>query len=289
MQVHHRTLADAIGRWLQEAQGEMHLAAGTLAKYHATLVRYSAHLGSTGVHDWRLVSDPHVRAFLGSEPCAPATLRVRRATLRTFHRWLVDAGLADHDPTSRIRAPKVRETIPDTLTEPEVRALIDATRTARDRALVLTLYSTGCRSAELLGLHLRDLGDGVVRLHGKGGRDRVGLLTPEAKRAMDAHLVERGLSPGRLFDLSAMGLWKLLQRLATAAGIGRHISAHTLRHSFATHLLQRGADIRSVQLLLGHRKLETTAVYLRVSDGWLAQVHRTHHPSNAMEGGEHET
>lgn len=277
MQVHHRTLADAIGRWLQEAQGEMHLAAGTLAKYHATLVRYSAHLGATGVHDWRLVSDPHVRAFLGSEPCAPATLR-------TFHRWLVDAGLADHDPTSRIRAPKVRESIPDTLTEQEVRALIDAARTPRDRAIVLALYSTGCRSAELLGLHLRDLGDGTLRLHGKGGRDRMGLLTPEARRAMDAHLVERGLSPGRLFDLSAMGLWKLLQRLAKAASLQRHISAHTLRHSFATHLLQRGADIRSVQLLLGHRKLETTAVYLRLSDGWLAQVHRTHHPSSTREG-----
>lgn len=284
MQVHRRTLADAVGRWLQEAQGEMHYAAGTLAKYHATLERYTAHLASTGVRDWSLVSDSHARAFLGSSPCAPATMRLRRATLRTFHRWLVDAGLASHDPTSRIRAPKVATTIPDTLTESQVRALIDAAASARDRAILLTLYSTGCRASELLALEPRDVRADALRLRGKGGRERMGLLTPEASRAISAHLTERGAHDGRLFELSTMGLWKLLQRLATAAHLPRHISAHTLRHSFATHLLQRGADIRSVQLMLGHAKLETTAVYLRVSDGWLAQVHRLHHPSNTREG-----
>ena len=263
----------------------MHYAAGTLAKYHPILVRYAAHLDSTGVHDWRLVGESHVRAFLGANPVAAATLRVTRSALRTFHRWLLDAGLSDSDPTSRIRAPRVRATLPDTLTEAQVRALIDAATSTRDRALLLTLYSTGCRASELLALVPRDITPAGLRLRGKGGRDRIGLMSDEATIALQAHMRERGGPDARIFELSAMGLWKMLQRASSRASLGRHVSAHTLRHSFATHLLQRGADIRSVQLMLGHARLETTAVYLRVSDAWLARVHRELHPTSTGEGG----
>lgn len=267
----------------------MSLAARTLAKYEQILTGYANHLDASGIHDWRLVAEPHVRAYLGATAIAPATLRVRRSTVRGFHGWLVRAGLADHDPTAGIRAPRVHQPLPEALSEAEVARLLAAAGSARDRALLAALYSTGCRSGELLALDLADVletaHDRALRLRGKGGVDRLGMLTAAASDALDDHLATRGTGAGPLWfgnrpgvRLTPMGLWKVLQRTAQAARLERHVSAHMIRHSFATHLLQRGADIRSVQLLLGHAKLETTAIYLRLSDPWLAETLARCHP-----------
>jgi integrase/recombinase XerD len=289
MQLLARSLLGAVQRYLAEARADMSLGARTLTKYDQILTRYADHLSASGIHDWRLVAEPHARAFLGAHPVAPATLRVRRSTLRGFHRWLVRAELADHDPTAGIRAPRVHQPLPATLSEQEVAQLLGAAQSARDRALLACLYSSGCRSGELLACDLADVLETAhgraLRLHGKGGVDRLGMLTAAASDALEAHLAVRGRAAGPLWfgnrpgvRLTPMGLWKVLQRTARAARLDRHVSAHMLRHSFATHLLQRGADIRSVQLLLGHAKLETTAIYLRLSDPWLAETLARCHP-----------
>ena len=280
-----RGLEHAIARFLSEGRSEMRLAAGTLEKYGCTLRQYRSHLLGSGIGDWSLVSEPHVRGFLGATAIAPATLRSRRSALRVFHRWMLEAGLADSDPTTRIRAPRVRESLPETLTELEITRLLEHATSVRDLALLSCLYSTGCRAGELLACDLRDFTGTALRLRGKGHRDRLGLLAPAAAEALARYLTDRGELAGPLFfgnrpgvRLTPMGLWLVIQKAAKGAGLTSHVSAHTLRHSFATHLLQCGADLRSVQLLLGHSRLETTATYLRLSDRWVADTHARFHP-----------
>ena len=220
------------------------------------------------------------------------------STFRSFFGWMIREHLIAQDPTSAIPLPKLGKHLPATLSESEVERLLQAPdvetpRGLRDRAMLELMYATGLRVSELVGLRLTNLNlrQGVVRVDsGKGGKDR---LVPIGELAMD--WIERYLSAGRalllgehsgeaLFPgrhgrfMTRQAFWYAIKRHALAAGIERSLSPHVLRHAFATHLLNHGADLRSVQMMLGHSDLSTTQIYTHVAATRLKTLHEAHHP-----------
>jgi integrase/recombinase XerD len=203
----------------------------------------------------------------------------------------------DHDPTARVEAPKADRPLPASLTEADVENLLDAPDTGtalgqRDRAMLELLYATGLRVSELVALRLDQVNrrQGVVRVVGKGGKERLVPLGEAALDALSRYLERvRPMIPGaatspavfvtqRGRGMTRQAFWYRIRAHATAAGIRKPLSPHTLRHSFATHLLNHGADLRAVQLLLGHSDLSTTQIYTHVARARLQALHAEHHP-----------
>ncbi|MGM0434058.1 MAG: site-specific tyrosine recombinase XerD [Pseudomonadota bacterium] len=226
-----------------------------------------------------------------------STAARRLSCLRRFYRYLLREGLIDEDPTLRLDSPKLARRLPDTLTEADVEALLDAPDTGepielRDRAMMELLYACGLRVSELVALRLAQVNrrQGVVRLLGKGNKERLVPMGEEALEWLDRYLQEArpelaggagtdALFPGgRGGHLSRQAFWYRIRRYAVRAGIRKPLSPHTLRHAFATHLLNHGADLRVVQMLLGHSDLSTTQIYTHVARERLQQLHQTHHP-----------
>ena len=219
------------------------------------------------------------------------------SSLRRFYRYLVREGIAESDPTSDLESPVIGKTLPKTLSESSVEQLLaaPAQNTAlgiRDRAMLETIYATGLRVSELVNLTLSglDAAGGLVRVTGKGGRERIVPLGQEAlaylgqylndarpellrDRVSEAIFVTRRGGP-----MSRQAFWQLIKRYATIAGVDVALSPHSLRHAFATHLLNHGADLRSVQMLLGHSDLSTTQIYTHVARARLQSLHAEHHP-----------
>ena len=233
---------------------------------------------------------------------AATSVQRKLASLRAYFRFLRDQALVHADPTRLVKGPKVQRRIPKFLTEAEVDALLGLPFSedffgSRDRALLEFLYSTGCRVAEAATTKLRDLelDEGIVHVLGKGRKERLALLGTQARAAIEAHLPHRDRQlraqhrpdSGRLFlnrfarPLSARWMLELATRHALRANIQKHLTPHGLRHSFATHLLDRGADLRAVQELLGHANLKTTEVYTHVSMRRLREVYEKAHPHGA--------
>jgi len=228
---------------------------------------------------------------------APTSIRRNVSALRTYYRFLLGEGHALRDPTERLETPKRWRTLPDVLTVPETERLLaaptlDEPLAFRDRALLELAYGAGLRVSEWITLGQRDvmLDDGLVRVFGKGGKER---LVPIGRRAIGAVAVylrelrprlERGSGNGTLFlnahgrPLTRMGAWKILRKYVEAAGIAKRVTPHTLRHTFATHLLEGGADLRAVQEMLGHADISTTQIYTHVDREYLRSVHRQFHP-----------
>jgi len=227
----------------------------------------------------------------------PATIRRQISALRTYFKFLGGEGVVVRDPTERLDAPKGWRRLPAVLTVAEVQRLLEATDTdaplgIRDRALLEVAYATGARVSELVTLRLQDLmfQDGLARLFGKGSKQRI---VPVGRRALGAASLyareirpglDRGRSRGVLFvnarggPLSRVGAWGIIKAAARRAGLTKRVSPHTLRHSFATHLLEGGADLRAVQEMLGHADLATTQLYTHVDREYLRSVHRSFHP-----------
>lgn len=219
------------------------------------------------------------------------------SSLKRLYQWLLRQGRMDTDPTLKIASPKLPRRLPDSLSEADVEALLaspgdEEPRALRDRAMLETLYATGLRVSELVGLPLAGVGlnEGVVRVLGKGSKER---LVPLGEMAVD--LIRRYLAEARpallngkvsdaLFvtargdGMTRQAFWHLIKRYATHAGIAKHLSPHTLRHAFATHLLNHGADLRVVQMLLGHADISTTQIYTHVARERLKSLHARHHP-----------
>jgi integrase/recombinase XerD len=217
--------------------------------------------------------------------------------VRTYYRFLIAEGRATADPSDRLELPKSWRRLPEVLSREEVEALLgapspDEKLAWRDRALLEMGYGTGVRVSELVGLSLTDVwyDDALVRVLGKGSKER---LVPVGRRALGATALyareirpalDRGKSAGKLFlnargtPLSRVGAWSIIKRCAERAGIGKRVSPHTLRHTFATHLLEGGADLRAVQEMLGHADLSTTQIYTHVDREYLKSVHKTYHP-----------
>ena len=219
------------------------------------------------------------------------------SSLRRFYRYLAREGIAESDPTSDLESPVIGKSLPRPLSESSVEQLLaaPAENTAlgiRDRAMLETIYATGLRVSELVNLTLSELDStaGLVRVTGKGGRERIVPLGEEALARLGQYLNDA--RPELLRDrvseavfvtrrggpMSRQAFWQLIKRYATIAGVDEALSPHSLRHAFATHLLNHGADLRSVQMLLGHSNLSTTQIYTHVARARLQSLHAEHHP-----------
>jgi integrase/recombinase XerD len=228
---------------------------------------------------------------------SPASIRRNVSALRTYFRFLTGDGIVVRDPSERLETPKRWRELPDVLTVDEVQRLIaaptlDDNMVFRDRALLELAYGAGLRVSEWITLGVRDLvlEEGLVRVFGKGSKERLVPIGRSAIGAVAVYLrelrpkLEKGEGKGILFlnargrPLTRMGAWKILRGYVERAGITKHVSPHTLRHSFATHLLEGGADLRAVQEMLGHVDISTTQIYTHVDREYLRQVHRSYHP-----------
>lgn len=293
----------AVDAYLRHITIERGLAGHTVAAYQRDLARYVAWLTANGITDTDAITTLIVTEFAAEQASAipaPAASSLARlqSSVRGLHRFLVREGAAQDEPTARLRPPKPPKRLPKALSVSQVEALIDAPPSdepigMRDRALLELLYATGARVSEAIDLDVDDLAHGdVLRLRGKGSKERIVPLGSFARAAIDAYLTRvrpqlahraKSASP-KLFlgargaPLSRQSAWLVIQAAAERADLDAHVSPHTLRHSFATHLLQGGADIRVVQELLGHASVATTQIYTHVSVDTLRDVYALAHP-----------
>jgi integrase/recombinase XerD len=228
---------------------------------------------------------------------APASIRRNISAVRTYFRFLLADGHVVRDPSERLETPKRWRSLPDVLSVDEVARLLaaptlDDPLTFRDRALLELAYGAGLRVSEWITLTVRDvlLEEGLVRVFGKGSKERLVPIGRSAIGAVAIYLrelrprLEKGEGKGILLlnargkPLTRMGAWKILRRYVERAQITKHVSPHTLRHSFATHLLEGGADLRAVQEMLGHADISTTQIYTHVDREYLRSVHKRYHP-----------
>lgn len=291
----------ALDRWLGHLAFERRLSENTLKAYETDLRQ---HLGFLAGRQLALasVTTGHLEQYLTHlyETRYRATSRARRlATLKSFYRLLVRQGLAANDPAEALAAPRTGRLLPRALTVEQVRRLLEAPagnepRALRDRAMFELMYGVGLRVSELVELPLErlDLESRILRVVGKGNKERLLPLCGAAERALQAWLSDgrprlrarRARPVSTVFvnarggSLSRMGFWKILRENARAVGLPADLHPHTLRHSFATHLLEGGADLRVVQELLGHSSITTTQIYTEVDRDFLHEVHRSFHP-----------
>ncbi len=228
---------------------------------------------------------------------SPASIRRNVSAVRTYYKFLLAEGATTTDPTDRLELPKKWRTLPDVLSINEVERLlgaptVDEPLAFRDRAILELAYGAGLRVSEWLSIDTKDVlfDQGLVRIMGKGSTERMVPIGRSAIAAVALYLrelrprLEKGEGKGKLFlnargkPLSRMGAWGILQKHVERAGIGKTVTPHTLRHSFATHLLERGADLRAVQDMLGHADISTTQIYTHVDREYLRSVHKKYHP-----------
>ena len=272
----------------------------TIDAYTRDVVRCASYMRTHGIDSAAAISPAALREFvyhLKDLGLAGTSIRRNISALRTWFRVMLAEGLVTRDPTERLDTPQRWRSLPEVLTVEEVTRLLaapglDERLAFRDRAMLELAYGAGLRVSEWIGLDTKDalLDEGLVRVFGKGSKER---LVPIGRSAIGAvavytrelrPLLERGNGQGRLFlnasgaPLSRMGAWKILRKYVQLAGIERAVSPHTLRHSFATHLLEGGADLRAVQEMLGHADIATTQIYTHVDREYLRTVHRQFHP-----------
>jgi integrase/recombinase XerD len=279
---------------------ERGLARNTLDAYGRDLARYLAFLQGQGVAQPDAISASHILQFLAGlkvEGLAPRSRSRALVALRTFHKFLVSERLCRSNPTGQIAAPRSLAALPKTLSPHDVEALLASPKgetplAVRDRAMFEILYATGLRVSELVTLKLSDLqlDVGYLTAFGKRGKQRIVPLGDAASAALRSYLAgarprfDKSGSATCVFlnrsgeGLTRQGFWKIIKRRAGEAGIYRDITPHTLRHSFATHLLENGADLRAVQAMLGHADIATTQIYTHVTRERLRQLHAQHHP-----------
>jgi len=285
---------------------EAGLAHATLGSYRADLERFFRWLGTRDVTRWEDVDAALVVDFLAwrrGQGLAEATLARNLVAVRMFARFLPEEGHASHDPAALIAAPVLRRILPHTLAVEDVERLLaapallargrtDSWRTQRDQALLEVLYACGARVSEAVGLRTDALEPSlrVLRLLGKGSRMRIVPMGERARAALELWLADgRQTLPGadrrpevfltrRGNPLDRVNAWRRVKAAALAAGLPPDVSPHTLRHSFATHLIEGGADLRSVQEMLGHASIRTTEVYTHVNAEHLRSLHRLYHP-----------
>jgi len=289
----------AIERFLDAVWMERGLSPNTLAAYRADLAALDRWLDKRGV-PLTIASRSDLLGFIAwrvESGARPRSTARQLSSFRRFFRHLVREGAVKDDPTAQIAMPKIGRSLPRSLTEEEVEALLGAPVIAdplghRDRTMLEVLYATGLRVSELVNLRAGqlNLNQGVLRIVGKGDRERLIPLGEEAVRWLHQFLqgprleilLERQteyLFPTRRGDrMTRQAFWHIIKRYAAKAGINKELSPHTVRHAFATHLLNHGADLRVVQMLLGHSDLSTTQIYTHVARERMKDLHAQHHP-----------
>ncbi len=292
------TPAQAVERLLRQLAIERGLSKHTTAAYRRDLTGYLAVLDARGVTDASAITGDDVAAFrtaLADRGLAPASVARHLSAVKALHRWLVDERVAVEDVAKDQRPPKQPSRLPKAISVSQMQRLLetvsgDDPASLRDRALLELLYATGARISELIALDVDDVGESLVKVTGKGAKQRLVPVGSFARAALDAWLVRgraalatsgRGgpalLLGARGGRLSRQAAWEIIQRVAEEADVP-HVSPHTFRHSFATHLLEGGADVRVVQELLGHASVATTQIYTHVTADTLRDMYTTAHP-----------
>lgn len=295
-------MEDQLKDFIHFVMVEKGLAKNTIAAYERDLKNYNHYLKNVekldSLNDVQRVHIVHFLGFLKEQGKSSKTIARHVASIRAFHQFLIRDKATDHDPSVHIETPQLERSLPKVLNQQEVETLLDAPKSndhygLRDKAMLEILYATGMRVSELIGLNLGDahLTMGFIRCIGKGNKERI---IPIGKTASDA--LQRYLDHGRpmfiskkyrdnaLFlnhhgkRLTRQGFWKILKKLVNEAGIKKELTPHTLRHSFATHLLENGADLRAVQEMLGHVDISTTQIYTHVTKTRLKDVYSKFHP-----------
>ncbi len=287
-----RTIENFIdGIWMERG-----LALNTLSAYRRDLEHFALFLNARN-EKLSDASKASLAEYLAEHQGKASSVARRLSTIRRFFQREVREGRLSDDPSALIQSPKLGRGLPKVLSEQHVEALLNAPDTEtwlglRDRAMLETLYATGLRATELVTLALSavSLAQGVVRVVGKGGKERLVPLGEEALIWIERFLrhgraellggkVSDCLFPtARAAPMTRQAFWQMIKRYAAVAGVRGDLSPHTLRHSFATHLLNHGADLRVIQLLLGHSDLSTTQIYTHVARHRLTELHREHHP-----------
>ena len=302
-------IGEYIDEWLGYLRVERGSSINTVSNYKRDIERYRLDLESHGMNDLKTIKSADIERHLADlsagtvsgKPAAASSIARASAAIRSFHTFVSATSPDIDNPAARITSPKQGSHLPKALSVEQVSALLDAARVGddvislRDSALLELLYATGARVSEAVGLALDDLDLDeelpVIRLFGKGRKERIVPLGSYAKAAIEAYIVrsrpvlaQRGQGSPALFlnsrgrALSRQSAWEIIQRVAGRAGIDEDVSPHTLRHSFATHLLEGGASIRDVQELLGHASVQTTQIYTRVTPTTLKEVYQLAHP-----------
>ena len=294
-------MATPLDSYLRHLTLERGLSKNTLSAYRNDLEKYFGFLEKRARDPLSATSKDVEDFSLDIASALSASSRARLlASLRGYHKFLVLENQRNDDPTKRLRSPKLAMRLPKALSQQEVMQLIEASGPApddesadylrlRNRALVELMYSTGARVSEIVGLDLDEVDDsGLMRVRGKGSKERLVPVGSYAKAALDAYLVRsrpvlsaRGSARALFLNqrgarLSRQSIWEIIQK--AAEGLGKEVSPHSLRHSFATHLLEGGADVRVVQELLGHASVTTTQIYTMVSVDTLREVYLAAHP-----------
>lgn len=286
-----------INRFLDMLWMERGLSDNTLSAYRNDLVMFARWLQQKGM-DFNDAQDADIRVYLASiRGYSVRTLARRLSCLRQFYSYLNREGMMDRDPSSRVESPRLGRPLPKSLTETEVEQLLEAPDIntdlgLRDKAMLEVLYATGLRVSELVSMTISQINSrqGLVRVTGKGNKERLVPLGLEAldwlqrylkdarpvivkNKPVDALFVNR-----RGAQMTRQAFWYLIKRYARITGINKALSPHILRHAFATHLLNHGADLRVVQMLLGHSDISTTQIYTHVARERLKKLHAEHHP-----------
>lgn len=284
---------------------ERMLSKNTLQAYRHDLNRYQQYLAEREIVDVTAITEEDVANFVEHlDGLASSSISRMLTGVRGFHKFLYEDGRTANDPAANVHPPKLPSRLPTALSQEQIAQLIEAVSDStspealRDRALIEFLYATGARISEAINVTLDDINfvEGVVTLRGKGGKERLVLLGSYAVEALEKYIVRgrpalmsRGYNlrqgeSAKLFfnrrgrSLSRQSAWGIVQEAANVAHIDKHISPHTLRHSFATHLLQGGADVRVVQELLGHSSVTTTQIYTHISTDTMREVYASSHP-----------
>lgn len=281
---------------------ERNLSPHTLEAYEHDISRYLAFMEETeGISATENIKPRQIRAYIRllSDLClTPSTIRRNLSVVRSYHGFLVEEGYSGTNPSELLEAPKLPKKLPTVLTVNEVERLLEAIDFntplgLRDRAMLELLYSAGLRVSELIDVRIMNLlaNRGWIRIFGKGSKERVVPLGSHAAKWVEKYmnearpvLVKKGGKTDIIFlnhrggPISRKGVWKIVRQSAEMAGIKNPISPHTLRHSFATHLLEGGANLRAVQEMLGHADISTTQIYTHLDMSYLKEVHRTYHP-----------
>jgi len=294
-----------LDRFLQYLTLERNAAVNTIASYRLDVERYLAYLDGSGICNPDAITEEHATAFLRSlrsRGLAPRSVTRTISAVRSFHRFLLGDEITRNDPTETLDAPKLERSLPEVLSTAEVAKILDQPQARkedkrnlwmRDRAILEALYATGMRVSELIGLRLPDVDShsGTVRVFGKGSKERIVPIGRPALRWIGQYtrhcrplILGRRTSDDILFlnargtMMTRMAVWKIVQAYAHRAGVTREVHPHTFRHSFATHLLEGGADLRAVQEMLGHADISTTQIYTHIDREYIKEVHRTFHP-----------
>ena len=293
-------LTDLLPGFLKAMEWERGLSANTREAYRRDLQRYIDELGQRGIHTPENIRPEHIDHLLDrlrDNGLSPATLARNLSSFKRFHSFLLVEGITRRDPSAAITPPKLERRLPEFIPVEEVERLMQGPSTdeplgLRDRAIVELLYASGMRVSELIALQKPHLmtESGLVRIVQKNGSPRLVPIGRQAVLYADKYLAEvrpllaRADSDATVFlnaqghSLSRMSIWKIIRAAADKAGLDKTVSPHTLRHSFAAHLLAGGAHLRDIQELLGHTDISTTQVYSHIDGKYLKEVHRTYHP-----------